>query len=385
MLNLKTNIDGEVELTINGVVIEGRHSRLFNYTPVDGDFYLFEDEEEALFSLISPLPIAEVPGDVQFEFYKANYEEPPKAIANLPEPFNVLNLYKTREGLLVRFSAVFDEDSWKGPWPSNIYFNEFTQSVRQHNNITIKEQPGFTLEEGNLIFEFTPKEVTTVQEAYQQCLNGLKEVIKTTEAELYDGNGVESMITQWQAYKTNHSADAAWRDLITNHTYTVSQLFESPLLMIDHKGYLAGVSLNKPETDLANFVIDHGLLDKMAFLKVKTPETPLIGKRYKESYSLASELTGPINQLLHHKYLFVEALAGTNNINGELKHFNPPCRLIIGSLEDLSDYQLQSFNHFREQLKTVQIHTFDEFFNNVEKYQKQVVNKNGIPYMVPNK
>ncbi len=374
MLNLKTNIDGEVELTINGVVIEGRHSRLFNYAPVDGDFYLFEDEEEALFGLISALPITQVPGDVQFEFYKANYETPPKAIAQLPDPFNVLNFYKSRQGFLVRFSAVFDEDSWKGPWPADIYFSEFTQYVKQQNDVAIKEQEGFSLEEGKLIFEFSPKNATTVLEAYQEALSRLKDIIKHTEAGLYDGNGIDLMMTQWQAYKSNHT-EAAWRDLIANHTYTVSQLFESPLLMMDHVGYLAGVSLDKPEADLANFVLHHDLLDKMAFLKVKTPDTPLLGQRYKESYSLATELTGPINQLLHYKYHFTETLAGTTEINGELKHFNPPCRLIIGSLDALTDYQLASFNHFREQLKTVQIYTFEEFFKSVEQYKNKVTYK----------
>ena len=76
-MKLVIEADGDAVLEFNGIRLDGRSSRMFSYESMDGDFHLFEPEEnhQQFYDQFKNEPISSIPDEVQFEIYNMSYQE----------------------------------------------------------------------------------------------------------------------------------------------------------------------------------------------------------------------------------------------------------------------------------------------------------------------
>jgi hypothetical protein len=150
----------------------------------------------------------------------------------------------------------------------------------------------------------------------------------------------------------------------------ISQCFSIPAIIIDREIYLGGTTSKLQKGRITDFLYKNQLSNNTVIIEIKKPSTPVLGAKYrgsKEIYTLSSDLTGAINQILD--YRDVSQKEYINNIyKSEFKYdlFNPKLLLIVGSLEKLNKEQKKCFEIFRGELKSLELITFDELFKKIE-------------------
>lgn len=202
-------------------------------------------------------------------------------------------------------------------------------------------------------------------------------ISKLTELEASNLSKVNSILGLGQLKKVyeiwlnnkQNADEEFWQNLIHENSWTISQVFSFPIVILDQKAYLGGKEITNLGANIIDFVYKNELTNNTILVELKTPMSGLIGSKYRGVYSLNKEITGAINQLLNYKdELQKSYYTLARGENADYKVFNPRCLLIVGSLEneELDNLQMKSFDLFRNDQRNIDIITFDEFFRKVE-------------------
>ena len=112
------------------------------------------------------------------------------------------------------------------------------------------------------------------------------------------------------------------------------------------------------------------LTDNLILVEIKTPTTKLLSKEYRDNiYSVSTDLSGAINQILNYKDCFQKEYNQlTSNTSPTSELFNPKCLLIVGNQkkEIINKNLRRSFELYRSEMKSVEIITFDELFEKIK-------------------
>jgi Shedu protein SduA, C-terminal len=102
-------------------------------------------------------------------------------------------------------------------------------------------------------------------------------------------------------------------------------------------------------------------------IEIKTPQTRLLGSRYRSVYPPSHELAGAVTQLLAYRTSLQQELASLAYHTPGLRAVNPQAFLLIGDIQDeaFTMEQEESFELFRNCLKDVVIQTYDALFDGV--------------------
>lgn len=152
-----------------------------------------------------------------------------------------------------------------------------------------------------------------------------------------------------------------------DHNWVISQSFSFPLMLFQDKVYVGGKGLSNSNGQVIDFVFQNTDTNNLTLIEIKTPKSRLIGGEYRNNvYSVSNELSGAVNQLLHYKDKCIkDYYSVSHNSNKYYNLYNPKCLLIIGSINALSDEEKVSFELFRNELKSIEILTFDEIFKKI--------------------
>lgn len=364
-MKLRIESEGDAVLELKGTELDGRHSSLFSYESVDGDFYLFEPEEnyQQFYDLIKDVPIKLIPQGVQFEIYNVSYQEIIKPLELLPSPFNVINFFQSEDGFLVRFSCIADDD--KTPdWPDFYYLEELKLQCASgdFDHITIKEQAGFKPFEGGFIVEMSNTDANLPEEAFHRALSALHSLLEEVNSVIGDKAGMEELVDLWS--KQQNIKDAKyWSDTLRSYPYILTQVLSSPLLVLEDKAYFGSHRMSSKADELSEFIISNPTIDHVVLLKVLSPEDVLVGGAFNGTFLISETINGHIN----HQLALREELITT--LNGHVtEHFDEKisCQIIIGNSEDLSKRHLEILNRYRQQLRHVTLTCFDEFIETVQ-------------------
>jgi hypothetical protein len=120
-----------------------------------------------------------------------------------------------------------------------------------------------------------------------------------------------------------------------------------------------------------DFLFSGGSASEAILIEIKTPVTPLIGKRpYRGNvYGPSREVTGSVVQVAdYRRSLYRDLDRLIQNTNYKLAAFNPKAVVIIGNSSELdSEKKVRSFELFRSGLLNIEIVTFDELFLKIER------------------
>ena len=148
----------------------------------------------------------------------------------------------------------------------------------------------------------------------------------------------------------------------TENSWVLSNILSIPVAILKGKAYVGGKDYTDGGGRIADFLYRNELTKNVCIIEIKTPIKKLIDTktpyRKPDVYSLGKELTGGVVQVLDQKDNLQREFYKLSE--GKFEAFNPKTVLIIGKIKDLNKGQLKSFELFRNNLKDVEIVTFDE-------------------------
>lgn len=181
---------------------------------------------------------------------------------------------------------------------------------------------------------------------------------------------LKKALASWEENKAS-SDEEYWQKFLAENSWVISQLVSYPVIVMNEKAYVGGKGMDNKGGKVVDFLIQNDLTKNAALLEIKTPQTELLSKtEYRDGvYPPSSELSGAITQALsyRHRYLMeFQALAARDG--RPVYAFSPKALVVAGNLSEqiLSPEQVESFELYRQQLKDVEIVTFDELFHRAE-------------------
>jgi hypothetical protein len=179
---------------------------------------------------------------------------------------------------------------------------------------------------------------------------------------------LRSALKSWNDNAEN-SDEEFWQSLFARHSYVLSQLFAYPVVLIKGKAYVGGKNLCNTGGNVVDFLLRTESSGAAVLVEIKTPQTPLLGKKYRDgAYPPSTDLGGAISQVLEYSESLAAEFQALMRAEDRFTVAGPRSVVIIGdtSKELVDDALKRSFERFRERLVGVRIVTFDEVFRRIE-------------------
>ena len=169
--------------------------------------------------------------------------------------------------------------------------------------------------------------------------------------------------------QNDHEA-SFWQGFFENNAWVLAQLFHAPVMLFEGKRYLGGKGLDDHGGQYADFLFQNGITDNVAIVEIKSPMKPLIGKSYRQVFSISDEVSGGINQVLKQRS---ELLTNYNALYASAAKCGTPfnannveCILVVGNVSTLSPEEKEVFDTYRNELRSIRIIGFDELLKRIE-------------------
>ncbi len=158
------------------------------------------------------------------------------------------------------------------------------------------------------------------------------------------------------------SLEERCQKFFSDNSWIFSNILSTPIAMFKGKAYVGGKSFENKAGREADFLYKNNLTQNVFIIEIKTPKKKLIDSkvayRKPDVFSIGKELSGGLVQVLDQKDNLQKEFYKLSA--GKFISFNPKALLIIGSLKDLSEVQIKSFELFRNNIRDVEVITFDE-------------------------
>jgi hypothetical protein len=176
---------------------------------------------------------------------------------------------------------------------------------------------------------------------------------------------LKSALELWNKNKRS-SDEEFWQRTFTENSFVLEYVFSWPCTIVKGKAYIGGKNIFNTEGKIVDFLVKNRITENAALIEIKTPQTPLLGRKYRQGVTNVSEdLSGSILQVLDYKQTLNQYYHSITQGQSDLfSIFDPKAVVLIGNgRQMLSDTERKkSFELFRNQMSHVSIITFDELF-----------------------
>lgn len=167
-----------------------------------------------------------------------------------------------------------------------------------------------------------------------------------------------------------------WQQLFKKHSNILSAVIPSVVHIIEDQPYMGGKAIDNRGATIGDFLYRSGT-DNVSIIEIKTPSTELLSSEYRDNvYCPSKELAGSIVQIRKQKdnilkdYNSIKIQSMKKGIDFSV--YDPKSYIIIGNTSDLTSFQLESFELFRNSLKDIEIITFNELIDKLRIFQKYI-------------
>ena len=178
-----------------------------------------------------------------------------------------------------------------------------------------------------------------------------------------------NILEVWDNNRTN-SDEEFWQIQFNENSYVLSQVFSVPVMLIQDKAYVGGMSIDRQDARFVDFLYSGDTSNEAILIEIKTPTTQLLGRKYRKAiHRPSSEISGASVQITDYKLSLIRHLEGiTKNVDKKIAAFNPRCLIIAGNSQRELDTpeKRHSFEVFRSTLNNVELITYDELFKKIE-------------------
>lgn len=199
----------------------------------------------------------------------------------------------------------------------------------------------------------------------------LKNITDDNKANIFNAINLDLLNPKIISNNMQNASEQFWQNLFKEKPYYLSIIAPSILQIICGQSYMGSKAIDNRGASIADFTFNQGI-DNMCIIEIKTPLTSLIEKdKYRENvYTPSSELVSALVQIKEQKDNFLKEYNSIRNKsldnNIEFRAFDPKCYLIIGSTNNLNKMQIKSLNLFRNELKSIEVITYDELLMKIE-------------------
>lgn len=206
-------------------------------------------------------------------------------------------------------------------------------------------------------------QIITQVDSLDSLKNSLKELEQSNVVALTNVINIERLERVLKIIEENidNDKEEIWQNIFAENQWILSQIFSCPCTIFEEKAYVGGKGISNVGGNVCDFIYQNNLTQNIALIEIKTPCTPLFGSQYRGTYSLSSDMSGAINQMLNYKdNLTKEYYANCYNTSKFFEVLTPKCFLIIGKIHGLDKTQIAALENYRNSLTNVTIITFDE-------------------------
>jgi hypothetical protein len=321
------------------------------------------EEKSNFYDNFKDLKTKDLPEGVLFEFWKNIINsKKPEILDKVSLPFKMFSFVRIKNRLVTRFSFTIDEyrdipERWNRKTSIEYFIKNLTEKVEDSENIDLFEHDNF------LILQFISDDIKpNIHQINEKLFTELEFLVQKVETEILGLKRFDAFLEQWNQHKDS-SNEKKWQQIIKNNSWIISQLFSAPLILLEDEAFLGGKNIQNKKGNIIDFVYQNKLNSNILLIEIKTPKTKLIGRPYRSTYQISNELSGSVNQVLNYKQSLMNEFHTINsNSDNKLEATNPKSILIIGKISDLTSSQKKAFELFRNELRTIQIITFDELY-----------------------
>lgn len=172
----------------------------------------------------------------------------------------------------------------------------------------------------------------------------------------------------------DNSNESYWQGFFSRNAWALSQLFNAPLMIYNGARYVGGKTIDNKSGKYTDFIYRNPLTQNIALVEIKTPtEKIFLSSIYRQDVpKMSEEIIGGVNQLLvQRQSLYNEYIAQRSNaLDHQMEDFkavNIQSILLVGKIKGFTPMELQCLEAYRNELKSIDIITFDELLLKVEK------------------
>jgi hypothetical protein len=174
---------------------------------------------------------------------------------------------------------------------------------------------------------------------------------------------LQKFIEAWTNNRSNGD-EAYWQSLLAQESWVLAQLLGSPFVIIGERAYVGGKNFENVQGRVADFLYKNRLTGNILIVEIKTPLTPLVGSAYRPPsvFAPSTELAGAVTQAIDQRQTLVGNYQSLDFGAAGATPFHPRVVVLAGDLvaQELSGPRLRSFELFRNELRGVEVVTFDE-------------------------
>lgn len=187
----------------------------------------------------------------------------------------------------------------------------------------------------------------------------------TTSASLEGLKRVEALMRE----NLDNGKEEFWQQKVFNENqWVLAQIFSCPCTIYAQKAFVGGKSLDNKGGNVCNFIYRNKMTQNVALIEIKTPCTEIVGKPYRETYSMSLDMSGAVNQVLNYRD---ELQKNFSTLTRDLEEadtvraFSPKCVVVIGKISTLNAKQQKAFELYRNSFNNLTIITFDELHQKI--------------------
>lgn len=187
----------------------------------------------------------------------------------------------------------------------------------------------------------------------------------TTSASLEGLKRVEALMRE----NLDNGKEEFWQQKVFNENqWVLAQIFSCPCTIYAQKAFVGGKSLDNKGGNVCDFIYRNKMTQNVALIEIKTPCTEIVGKPYRETYSMSLDMSGAVNQVLNYRdELQKNFRTLTRDLEGAdtVRAFSPKCVVVIGKISTLNAKQQKAFELYRNSFNNLTIITFDELHQKI--------------------
>jgi hypothetical protein len=181
---------------------------------------------------------------------------------------------------------------------------------------------------------------------------------------------INKILEIWELNSENDDEEF-WQSTLTEFSWIISQIFAAPVILYKEKAYVGGKTIDNVGGNLVDMIYRNSLSSNLVLVELKTPCTGILGKEYRQTFSMSNEMSGAISQTLNYKHQIQQNYVSLQMADKKdvFEVINPRTLLIIGNFTkeiSVDNTKIEAFELFRQNLKDVCILTYDELFAKVE-------------------
>jgi len=360
-------------LTINEINLEGWDTNNLppKYSNQNGIVFQNDQDDEKLeeefYNLIKEFTLKEFENqNVEFVIDPISANKTIEPLDKIPYPFNSIVIGVDKQNFKIRYNTIqevnFIDDKWNKKWTNDFYFEKLSKVLEKETNVELEYEKDDVFISLEIILRTDSK---NIEEAVNKTINDLEKLLNKVEHSLNGLEGFFNAIELWNKNK-NQKSEAYWQKTFKKYSWILSLAINEPTVIFNNEAFVGGKGLSNANGNVIDFVFKNRISDTCALIEIKTPQTKLTGKKYRNLFSISTECTGALNQLLNYRDSFQKDYYSlVHNSKDNFEIISPRCYLIIGNHEKLNKIEKKSFELFRKNLSNVTVLTYDELFEKI--------------------